>query len=142
MPNKVPWKIKGTIFNDFFLTMITISLFCCEKAFILMNIGWLGKTQQNNVTWKRRFYSHLNMEDVTDADYAHAKRVGKETEIKNLGKYHDLYVRSNVLLLADVFENFRNIEILKIFRSIEIMNLIRQNFFQLLDWHGKQIWKR
>ena len=57
---------------------------------------------------KEDFYSHLNMEDITDADYAHSKRVCKDFEIKNLGEYHDLYVQSNTLLLADVFENFRN----------------------------------
>ena len=48
------------------------------------------------------------MEDITDADYAHAKRVCKDFEIKNLTEYHDLYVRSNTLLLADIFESFRN----------------------------------
>ena len=41
---------------------------------------------------KEDFYSHLNMEDITDADYAHAERVCKDFEIKNLGEYHDLYV--------------------------------------------------
>ena len=49
------------------------------------------------------------MEDITDTDYAHKKRVCKDSEIKNLGEYHDLYVKSDTLLLADVFENFRNI---------------------------------
>ena len=48
------------------------------------------------------------MEDITDADYAHAKRACKDFEIKKLGKCHDLYVESDTLLLADVFENFRN----------------------------------
>ena len=48
------------------------------------------------------------MEDITDADYAHAKRVCKDFEKRNVGKYHDLYVQSDTLLLADVFENFRN----------------------------------
>ena len=56
---------------------------------------------------KEDFYSHLNMEDITDADYVHAKRVCKDFEIKNLGEY-DLYVQSDTLLLADVLENFRN----------------------------------
>ena len=52
--------------------------------------------------------SHVNIEDITDADCAHAKRVYKDYEIKNLGEYHDLYLQSDTLLLADVFENFRN----------------------------------
>ena len=52
---------------------------------------------------KEAFYSSLNMENITDVDYRHAKRV-----FKNLGVYHDLYVPSDTLLLADVFENFRN----------------------------------
>ena len=47
------------------------------------------------------------MEDFTDADYAYAKIVHKEFELKNLGEYHDLFVQSDILLLADVFENFR-----------------------------------
>ena len=48
------------------------------------------------------------MEDITGADYAHAKRVCKDFEIKNLGEYHDLHVQSDALLLADLFVNFRN----------------------------------
>ena len=56
---------------------------------------------------KAKVYNNLNMEDTTDVDYAHVKRIYKDFEIKNLGEYHDLYLRSNVLLLADVFENFR-----------------------------------
>ena len=47
------------------------------------------------------------MEDITDADYNHAKGYGKTLK-KNLGKYHDLYVQSDTLLLADVLESFRN----------------------------------
>ena len=47
----------------------------------------------------------------TDADYMHTKRICKEFEIKHLGEYHDLYLKSDsdVLPLADVFENFRKI---------------------------------
>ena len=49
------------------------------------------------------------MGDITDADHAHAKRACKNFEIKTLGEYHDLYVQSKTLLLADAFENLRNI---------------------------------
>ena len=48
------------------------------------------------------------MEDITDADYAYAERICKDSEINNLGEYHDLYVQSDTFLLADIFENFRN----------------------------------
>ena len=57
---------------------------------------------------KETFYSNLNMEDITDADYKHAEIVFKNLINKNLGDFHDLYVQSDALLLADVFENFRN----------------------------------
>ena len=46
------------------------------------------------------------MEDITDTDYIHSKRVCKDFEIKNLGKYQDLYFKSDPLLLAVVFKNF------------------------------------
>ena len=51
---------------------------------------------------KEDFYSHVNVEDITNADYTRAKRVCKDFEMKNLGEYHDLYVQSDTLLLADV----------------------------------------
>ena len=66
------------------------------------------KFNEASLPEKEDFYSHLNIEDITDADYTHAKRVCKEFEMKHLGEYHDLYGPSNALLLADVFENFRN----------------------------------
>ena len=56
---------------------------------------------------KEAFYSKLYLEDITDEDYIHAQKVFKEFWLKSPGVYHDLYVQSNILLLADVFENFR-----------------------------------
>ena len=56
---------------------------------------------------KESFYSELNKEDITDKDHAHAQKVWEVFKIKNLGEYHDLYVQSDTLLLADVYENFR-----------------------------------
>ena len=57
---------------------------------------------------KESFYSSLNMENIDDIDYRQGNNVFKKFKLKNLGGYHDLYVQSDTLLLADVFENFRN----------------------------------
>ena len=57
---------------------------------------------------KEAFYRSVNMEDITEVDHRHAKRVFKRLNNKTLGDYHDLYVQSDTLMLADVFENFRN----------------------------------
>ena len=58
---------------------------------------------------KEKFYSKLNDEHITDEEYAHAQTVWETFECKTLGDYHDLYVKTDVALLADVFENFRNL---------------------------------
>ena len=52
------------------------------------------------------FYSNVNLDDISDEDYAHAQKVWDVK--KNSGEYHVLYVQSDTLLLPDVFENFRN----------------------------------
>ena len=57
---------------------------------------------------KEDFYRNLNMEDISDIDYRHANNVFKVFKLENLGNYHDLYVQSDTLLLADVFNNFRD----------------------------------
>ena len=48
------------------------------------------------------------MADITDIDYKHAKKVIRELERNNLGNYHNLYVQSDTLSLADIFENHRS----------------------------------
>ena len=52
---------------------------------------------------KEVFFNNLNMEDIIHADYMHVKRVCKYFKIKNLGECHDLYLKSDTLLLADIF---------------------------------------
>ena len=71
------------------------------------------------------------MEDITDVDYRHAKRVLKYFNNKNVGDYHDLYVQSDTLLLANVFEYFRN-------KCIEIYELEPAHFLSApgLAWQA------
>ena len=56
---------------------------------------------------KEDFYSIMNNEHITNKDYIHAQTVWKTFKLKTMGEYHDLYLKSDILLLADVFENFR-----------------------------------
>ena len=53
------------------------------------------KLIETSLSEKEEFYNNLNMEDITDANYMHAKRVCKDFEIRNLGEYHDLYLKGN-----------------------------------------------
>ena len=62
---------------------------------------------ETSLSDKEAFYSNLKLEDITDVDYRHRKKCEYFIN-KDLGHYHELYVQSDTLLLADVFENFRN----------------------------------
>ena len=89
------------------------------------------KFDETTLPPKEAFYSNLNLEDISDEDYAHAQKVWDVFEINNLGEYHDLYVQSDTLLLADVFENFRD-------KCIEIYELDPAHFLSApgLAWQA------
>ena len=74
-------------------------------------------------------YSKLYLEDITDKGYTHTQKVFKELGLKNLGDYHDLYVQSDTLLLADVFEDFR-------INCIRIYELHPAYFLSGLTWQA------
>ena len=65
------------------------------------------KFNQMELPNKDQFYSILNNQHITDNEYDHANKVWNTFMIKTMGEYHDLYLASNVLLLTDVFDNFR-----------------------------------
>ena len=64
--------------------------------------------EEEKLPHKKDFYSRLLNEDITNEDYDHAKKVWKVFHCKTFGDYHDLYLRTDVLLLADIFEDFRD----------------------------------
>ena len=68
--------------------------------------GW-NKFNEKLIPSKELFYSNLTLENISEVDYMHTNNVFKTFKLNNLGDYHDLYVRSDTLLLAHVFENFR-----------------------------------
>ena len=83
--------------------------YCCKKwVYPYECMADWEKFNETSLPKKEDFYSHLNIEDITDTDYVHTKRVCKYFEIKNLGEYDDLYFQSDTLLLSVVFEIFRN----------------------------------
>ena len=101
-------KLKERFFNTY-----KFSSYDNNKLILLLRKGFYPYEYMYD--WKnlmKQYYLKkkiFTMEDITDADYVHTKRVCKDFEIKNLEEYHDLYVQRDTLLLADVFENFRNI---------------------------------
>ena len=74
-----------------------------------MNMMTAWKNRLNKPSSKRSLYSKLTGEGITDEDYQYAHTVWKEFNIESMKDYHNLYNLSDVLLLADIFENFRNI---------------------------------
>ena len=80
---------------------------------------------------KESFYSNLNMENIEDIDYRRGNNVIKIFKLNNLGEYHNLYIQSDTLLLADIFENFRN-------KCLEVYELDPAHFLSLpgLAWQA------
>ena len=72
------------------------------------------RLNETSLLGKETFYSRLNMEDIADADYKHAKRLCKDFEIKHLGEHHDFLVQSDTLLLADKLNSFWKLEIYRL----------------------------
>ena len=65
------------------------------------------KFQDSRLPKKEDFFSVMNNEHITDEEYQHAQNVWNEFGLSSMGGYHDLYLKSDILLLTDVFENFR-----------------------------------
>ena len=74
--------------------------------------GWMdcsNNFSKTELSPNEKFFNRLNEKRVSYEDCDHAQDVWKEFNLKNMGKYHDLYLKSDVLLLADVFEELRKV---------------------------------
>ena len=68
---------------------------------------FFSEKRSNSYLISTKFHSNVDMEDISDSYYMFAKRVCKDFEAKNVGKYLYLYLKCDTLLFADIFENFR-----------------------------------
>ena len=84
------------------------NLMCKKGVFPYDYITSYNILLQNELPLKHDFFNRLNNEHISDEDYEHACAVWKEFNIQSLGEYSDLYLKSDTLILADVFENFRD----------------------------------
>ena len=67
------------------------------------------KFSETKLPRRGKFYSNLYMSGVGDSEYEHACNVWREFRLNNMGEYHDLCLRTDTILLANVFESFRSI---------------------------------
>ena len=134
---------KKDFYNELIKRFANIYEFCnkdINKFILLLRKGvypyeyvdsW-ERFDETSLPDNKTFYSSLNMEDITDADHCHANKVFKEFKLKNPGDYRDLFVQSDTLWLADVFDNFRN-------KCIEVYEPYPALFYLHHGWHGKHI---
>ena len=87
--------------------MTNSSDYYSEREFIRMSTCQVGINSRKQ-NYKEACHSNLYISDISKYDYGHAQIVWKEFKLKNLGEYHDFYLKTDVLLLSNVFETFRN----------------------------------
>ena len=94
--------------NDSIKTEKCLDLLTEKGVYPYDYMNSFDKFNDEHLPTKEQFYSRLTEEDLTNDDYKKAKQIWKHFGIKNMGEYHDLYLKTDVLLLTDVFENFRD----------------------------------
>lgn len=82
---------------------------CCIKVYTPTSISSIIKFNEESLPPREAFLSILTQGHIKEEDYLHAQSVWKSFSIKNIGQYHDLYVKCDVLKFADVFQNFRKL---------------------------------
>ena len=101
--------------NDIIKTEKCLDLLTEKGVYPYDYMNAFDKFNDEQLPSKEQFYSRLTEEDITNDDYNKAKQIWKHFDIKNMGEYHDLYLKTDVLLLTDAFENFQGY-VLKLLR--------------------------
>ena len=96
------FKHTGQVFQG-----VQLSLMIKKGVYPYDYMNSFEKFEDSRLPKKEDFFSILNNEHITDEEYQHAQNVWNEFGLSSMGEYHDLYLKSDILLLADVFENFR-----------------------------------
>ena len=133
--NKELFKIFANTYSLCINDLNKFVLFLRKGVYPYEYIDNWERFDETSLPDKESFYSSLNMENIDDIDYRHGNNVFKRFKFKNLGEYHDLYVQSDTLLLADVFENFRNV-------CIKVYELDPAHFLSLLGLAWKACLKK
>ena len=106
-----------------------LKLMCKKGIYPYEYMNSFERFNETRLPKRKEFYSSLTLSDIKYEDYEHAKEVWREMKLKNLGDYHDLYLKTDVLLLADVFETFRKL-------SLQVYELDPAHYFTApgLSW--------
>ena len=119
-------SVDGDIYKNFvnmkkFFKDEDLNIICKKGLYPYEFIDSLEKIHYPKLPEQKDFYSKLKLEGITTEEYNHAENVYKHFKCKSFYDYHMLYLKTDVLLLADVFENFRNM-------CLEFYNLDPANY--------------
>ena len=116
--------------QKFFASQDKFNLMCRKGVFPYEFVDSYEKlTEIKRLPEKKHFYNAYYEEDIGNEDYRHAQNVWSSFDCKDLGEYSDLYLKTDVLLLTDVFESFR-----KLFRSLYKIEACHFVTFPGLAW--------
>ena len=96
---------SSSVFKN--LPKTNFSLLARKGVYPYEYVNSIKQLKETKLPPKEAFYSKLNDEEISDKDYEHAHNIWNTFNCQTLQDYHNIYLKSDVLLLADVFENFR-----------------------------------